>query len=459
MSTSSASSSMSVTSPAWRYTVRSKAASKGSPRSTSSRRASRASRSRRPAGGGAARTTDGSGRKSFASFARLLPDGSWSRTYQGCSQLRMDGSSEAFSGTWPRSGTMRSGTAFLRRPLAHRTSGTGSGSLQRVPTPIERDAYLSTYMDPEKVMRSAEERQDSLTRYVAMWPTPLSVPDGERSHGQLSGRYREAMKRALWPTPRAGNPGSRPNRKGGRVLAEEVKKFPTPTSSMVTMADMEQARFSGLDPRRPKYGEAKRRTEETKFPTPSARDWKSGQASARTMSRNSRPLSEVVLWRTPQARDGEPRGATSPEDRARQGHSVSLHDQAGGQLNPIWVCWLMGYPLDWTWPTWKKPLVEWLRGSIPAGARRADLDGVPIRVAKRVPERLNQLKAIGNSIVPQVAEFILRLRVLGGGEHILDVEKSTKSWPTPTVCGNYNRKGASKTSRDGLATAVKKVTP
>lgn len=29
-------------------------------------------------------------------------------------------------------------------------------------------------------------------------------------------------------------------------------------------------------------------------------------------------------------------------------------------------------------------------------------------------------------------------------------------WPTPTVCGNYNRKGASKTSGDGLATAVKK---
>lgn len=28
-------------------------------------------------------------------------------------------------------------------------------------------------------------------------------------------------------------------------------------------------------------------------------------------------------------------------------------------------------------------------------------------------------------------------------------------WPTPTVCGNHNRKGASKTSGDGLATAVK----
>ena len=31
---------------------------------------------------------------------------------------------------------------------------------------------------------------------------------------------------------------------------------------------------------------------------------------------------------------------------------------------------------------------------------------------------------------------------------------SQDSWPTPTVCGNYNRKGVSKKSGDGLATAV-----
>jgi DNA (cytosine-5)-methyltransferase 1 len=28
-------------------------------------------------------------------------------------------------------------------------------------------------------------------------------------------------------------------------------------------------------------------------------------------------------------------------------------------------------------------------------------------------------------------------------------------WPTPTICGNYNKKGLSKTSGDGLETAVK----
>lgn len=32
--------------------------------------------------------------------------------------------------------------------------------------------------------------------------------------------------------------------------------------------------------------------------------------------------------------------------------------------------------------------------------------------------------------------------------------KRNRAWPTPTVCGNYNRKGASATSGDGLATVV-----
>ena len=43
---------------------------------------------------------------------------------------------------------------------------------------------------------------------------------------------------------------------------------------------------------------------------------------------------------------------------------------------------------------------------------------------------------------------------------LLTLERPTAAndaglWPTPTVCGNYNRKGASANSGDGLATAVK----
>ncbi len=38
----------------------------------------------------------------------------------------------------------------------------------------------------------------------------------------------------------------------------------------------------------------------------------------------------------------------------------------------------------------------------------------------------------------------------------VDLAQAVKRWPTPTVCGNYNRKGASASSGDGLATAVTK---
>jgi len=88
---------------------------------------------------------------------------------------------------------------------------------------------------------------------------------------------------------------------------------------------------------------------------------------------------QVQLWRTPQARDGDPRGQQSPEKRRADGHSVSLAEQVmwptptqrdwrsgkaslatmernarplsemvGGTLNPVWVEWLMGFPLGWT---------------------------------------------------------------------------------------------------------------
>ena len=42
----------------------------------------------------------------------------------------------------------------------------------------------------------------------------------------------------------------------------------------------------------------------------------------------------------------------------------------------------------------------------------------------------------------------------GGANRSSDLRDFVKMYPTPTVCGNYNRKGASKTSGDGLATAV-----
>lgn len=41
-----------------------------------------------------------------------------------------------------------------------------------------------------------------------------------------------------------------------------------------------------------------------------------------------------------------------------------------------------------------------------------------------------------------------------GSRHSVTLSNYVAQYPTPTVCGNYNKKGASKTSGDGLATVV-----
>lgn len=41
-----------------------------------------------------------------------------------------------------------------------------------------------------------------------------------------------------------------------------------------------------------------------------------------------------------------------------------------------------------------------------------------------------------------------------GAMNLRTMVQAKKDWPTPTVCGNYNRKGLTPTSGDGLATAV-----
>lgn len=88
------------------------------------------------------------------------------------------------------------------------------------------------------------------------------------------------------------------------LLAEEDSKWCDPLPRWGMIVD------GVLSPLRP----LERLTRETDgffWPTPTARDWKSGSKGSQT---NSRPLSEIV----------------------------------GGALNPIFVEWLMGFPLNWT---------------------------------------------------------------------------------------------------------------
>lgn len=203
-----------------------------------------------------------SGASTPESFAKLGPDGCWLRTCQGYCQVNLDGSLDEFSGTWPRSATVSSGTAYRRQPLVPLTSAIGSG----------------------------------------LWPTPAAHEPGWRN---------------IEVVDKDGNPPAYANQRfydkqTGRLvqkgLSQVVKMWPTPT---------QRDAMGG--------------------PGCSGRD---GGMNLRT---------SVAMWRTPSATLIEPKSnVTKLTGRKPTDPQVGLADQVGGQLNPTWVEWLMGFPLGWT---------------------------------------------------------------------------------------------------------------
>jgi hypothetical protein len=154
-----------------------------------------------------------------------------------------------FSETWPRSGMMRSGTAYQLAPLVPRTSETESG----------------------------------------LWPTPM-VPNGGRSVAHVND----------WRGRSAYHNGS----KVQVDLAQAVKMWPTP------------ARADGV-------------------------------RGSKTYMRGNPTLLGAALMPTPTARDYRHPGRSRME-RTGSTAGECLPQVVGGALNPMWVEWLMGFPLGWT---------------------------------------------------------------------------------------------------------------
>ena len=96
-----------------------------------------------------------------------------------------------------------------------------------------------------------------------------------------------------------------------------------------------------------------------KFPTPISDDanHRTNPAQLRRQTIKLSVMAAHNIWPTPNAWDGK-RGPRSAENLATKKHQISLvtavkHSETtdhltGGQLNPTWVEWLMGWPLEWT---------------------------------------------------------------------------------------------------------------
>ena len=108
---------------------------------------------------------------------------------------------------------------------------------QIFPTPTAADAttggiigkndefYITGTGRPRRINKAGKDGSLGLARFV-QFPTPQSrdyrFGQAERVDKQNQKNLNDYVQ--MWPTPRSSMPGSRPNGKGGRILAEEVKK-------------------------------------------------------------------------------------------------------------------------------------------------------------------------------------------------------------------------------------------
>lgn len=157
----------------------------------------------------------------------------------------------------------------------------------------------------------------TLTGQANTWPTPMAGM-GENSHGQISGDFRRNMDAILsenWPTPRStdGAKGG-PNQagsKGDQMLPSMAAHWP-----MVDGKRLGSAR-----------------------PTPASRDHKGQDLPSRNGGASLSHAAETGVFShsSPQVRQipGGPDSSPATHTLPRR-------------LNPLFVEWLMGWPLQWT---------------------------------------------------------------------------------------------------------------
>lgn len=193
------------------------------------------------------------------------------------------------SKTLPRSGMMRDGRVYQHQQPVPRTTVIVGGVLQSVPTPTVAGNYNRK--------GASANSGDGLATWARMWPTPRASEPGRTTEGY------------------------------GRGLAELVE------------GKQQKARL---------------------WPTPQARDYRGGSSpeSARMERKQSRGFSPnlndaVLFWPTPCSSAAKGSSPASLTCKNRKEGSNDQLDHAvmatgGGQLNPVWVEWLMNWPLGWT---------------------------------------------------------------------------------------------------------------
>lgn len=171
-------------------------------------------------------------------------------------------------------------------------------------------------------------------------PTPTATDYGSSQNGVNSNRpsagtpsLTTMARTGMWPTPLLPTPtASDADASGSRNLPGSKAHSGLSLTDAVTRGDSATPRL---------------------LPTPIVADSQSGRNNdTRAVKERGHGtnLAGAVekLWRTPNATDWKRESAKSWQNRTDGDQTPRLSDQVGGQLNPTWVEWLMGWPLEWT---------------------------------------------------------------------------------------------------------------
>ncbi len=285
-------------------------------------------------------------------------------------------------------------------------------------TPAASDGYTGNLKKDEVKFGNsgslAQEVESGFLETHRMWPTPMAsdteggvVKDVEERNGSFSRRnakgerwgvkLRDAVAHAenMWPTPNTldGMPPkspealhkeatvSRPGRKQPANLRDAVsnmQNWPTPT-----VQDSNKATKKWRTDHQNNLTSAVFNPDKA-FPTPTSRDYKGGYTT------------ESLI-----RKDGKSRAMDALPNAVLDGKGVET--TKGLQLNPEWVEWLMGWPLNWTSleSLNGEGFQDWMCGYNSQNQAWWSEEPENVgRVASGVNKRIDRLKALGNGQVP-----------------------------------------------------------
>jgi len=244
-------------------------------------------------------------------------------------------------------------------------------SLGEVWLTLYQEAFRAkTFQQPEKVPESKDREADSGRKWLELsvkydrdthsWKTHRCLFDEDLPQSSVTLPKWGMMQRGVLYRLRTAEHGIKGSDCGAllgtptatmRVRSEKFRRGRTPNPAEAVMFPTPDAncgkRGASANPaatHRPSGAQKQKNLNDAvkMWPTPRAND---AEKRGKIANNPRNGLPARVMYLTPCARDWKDNGK-SPAELAR--NSETLATQAGGQLNPTWVEWLMGWPIGWT---------------------------------------------------------------------------------------------------------------